>query len=336
MPIIVNASLMKEAKQFKNQFLTEMFGPIIQTAENNSPLLTSVVPLESNILGVGYGAKMTAGAVIDELAVRIYVRTKLPGRLIPQGNAIPPTVTNPSTGRELPTDVIPVGDLTALWPRPVSCGVSIGHKAVTAGTLGCLVRSNDPQTRDHYILSNNHVLANSSPLASGTVPPGGDEILEPGPLDGGEPHPPIAELTDWEPINFSGINVMDAAIARVFKGDDVFPNILVIGSVAAGVSPPKLYQSVRKHGRTTLHTVGVIMDLSANIKVRYGNNLVTFDNQLGIVGAGGTFSSGGDSGSLIVDGVTRKPVALLFAGGGGMTFASPINPILKRFNVKIM
>jgi len=78
------------------------------------------------------------------------------------------------------------------------------------------------------------------------------------------------------------------------------------------------------------------MDLSANIKVRYGNNLVTFDNQLGIVGAGGTFSSGGDSGSLIVDGVTRKPVALLFAGGGGMTFASPINPILKRFNVKIM
>jgi len=78
------------------------------------------------------------------------------------------------------------------------------------------------------------------------------------------------------------------------------------------------------------------MDLSARIKVRYGTRLATFDNQLGIVGAGGTFSSGGDSGSLIVDGVTKEPVALLFAGGGGMTFANPISPVLSRFNIQIV
>jgi hypothetical protein len=67
-----------------------------------------------------------------------------------------------------------------------------------------------------------------------------------------------------------------------------------VAPMPAGVaSPPaKIYQSVRKHGRTTLHTVGVIMDLSVRIKARYGTRIATFDNQLGIVGAGGSFSSG--------------------------------------------
>ena len=148
-------------------------------------------------------------------------------------------------------------------------------------------------------------------------------------------------VTDWVPINFAATNTMDAAIARLRETGSVRPDILVIGGVApvpAGVAPPpaKLYQSVRKHGRTTLHTVGVIMDLSARIKVRYGTRIATFDNQLGIVGAGGPFSSGGDSGSLIMDGVTREPVGLLFAGGGTMTFANPIGPILAHFNVRIL
>ena len=52
--------------------------------------------------------------------------------------------------------------------------------------------------------------------------------------------------------------------------------------------------------------------------------------------AGGPFSAGGDSGSLIVDAVTGQPVALLFAGGLGQTFANPIDPILARFKVEIL
>jgi hypothetical protein len=332
--LIVDPALLTVANQFKNQLLTELFG-VLPQAGVGTAALTDVIPQESNILGVGYGAKVTAGAAVEELAIRVYVRAKLPQSLVPAAEAIPSTVTNPLTGQGLPTDVIPVGDVTAFWPRPVPCGVSVGHHAITAGTLGCLVQRND-STADQFILSNNHVLADSSSSPSGTRPPQGDSILEPGPIDGGTAHPRIAELTDWVPINFTGTNTMDTAIAKVLHPGDVLPNINVIGRVAPHTTLPKLYQSVRKHGRTTLHTVGVIMDLSARIKVRYGTRLATFDNQLGIVGAGGTFSSGGDSGSLIVDAVTLEPVALLFAGGGGTTFANPINPILSHFNVRIV
>ncbi|NIU63493.1 MAG: hypothetical protein GWN66_23410, partial [Pseudomonas stutzeri] len=65
-------------------------------------------------------------------------------------------------------------DHTAKW-RPAPGGVSIGHVDITAGTLGCLVVRGD----HIYILSNNHVLANSNEAEPG------DAILQPGPHDGG-------------------------------------------------------------------------------------------------------------------------------------------------------
>jgi hypothetical protein len=45
---------------------------------------------------------------------------------------------------------------------------------------------------------------------------------------------------------------------------------------------------------------------------------------------------GGDSGALVVDAVTPKPVALLFAGGSGVAFANPIEAVLARFSVEIL
>jgi hypothetical protein len=50
----------------------------------------------------------------------------------------------------------------------------------------------------------------------------------------------------------------------------------------------------------------------------------------------GAFSDFGDSGSLVVDAVSKGAVALLFAGGGGTTFAAPIGPVLHRFGVEVI
>jgi len=61
-----------------------------------------------------------------------------------------------------------------------------------------------------------------------------------------------------------------------------------------------------------------------------------FEDQIAISGVGGAFSDSGDSGALIVDAVTRRPVALLFSGGIDITFASPIQPVLDRFGVEIL
>jgi hypothetical protein len=44
--------------------------------------------------------------------------------------------------------------------RPLKIGTSIGHFAITAGTLGCFVRKRGE--KGLHILSNNHVLANEN------------------------------------------------------------------------------------------------------------------------------------------------------------------------------
>jgi hypothetical protein len=318
----IGDSFRETARLYKTELLEHM-----SAAASFAAFASGEMPSEAstNLLGVGFGAKSTEGASFEgQLAVRVYVRTKLPVALLSSQEIVPPEING------LPTDVIPLGDLRA-QARPTHCGVSIGHPAVTAGTLGCLARRLAAEDGVVYILSNNHVLANCNDASKG------EPILEPGPMDGGDPRRPIAVLTDFEPLRFSGpINSMDAAIARLLDPADVDPRILAIGSVVQPTMAPALYQSVRKRGRTTLHTLGAIVGGDEDVRIRYGTRLAFFEGQLAISGVGGPFSDGGDSGSLVVDAVTRRPVALLFAGGTGNTFASPIGGVLDRFNVEIL
>jgi hypothetical protein len=320
--VLADTDVLKEARALKSSLKARLFGVDAAAASAANAGWAAAVPDGSNVVGVGYGAKVTVGAGLDELAVRVYVRTKLPLSELADADRVPGDVDG------VPTDVIQVGDIMA-FARPGPCGMSVGHVAITAGTAGCLVTIDS--ARGTFILSNNHVLADSNAANVG------DHILEPGPLDGGQPNNPIAELSDFEKIAFGGPpNAIDAAIARLIDPTDMTPDIAKIGRV---VDPPvaaALYQSVRKHGRTTRHTVGVVMDLSADIRVRYGTQVAEFEDQIAIVGAGGPFSDGGDSGSLIVDAVTKQPVALLFAGGGATTFGCPISPVLARFGATIV
>ncbi|MFL6233707.1 MAG: hypothetical protein ACJ76N_11280 [Thermoanaerobaculia bacterium] len=287
-------------------------------------LLARMGSAAGSLLGLGFGAKSADGAVTAGPAIRVYVRSKRPLFELSEAEAIPSWVNG------MPTDVIALGDLAA-QVRPTLCGVSIGHPAVTAGTLGCLLRRYKPGDEPTYILSNNHVLANCNDAALE------DPILEPALMDGGDPEKPIGKLADFEPLRFDGsANLFDAAIARVLVPGEVDPRILEIGAVAFPVMPPALYQAVRKRGRTTLHTLGAILDISADVRVRYDTRFAFFEDQIAISGVGGTFSDGGDSGALIVDAVTRRPVALLFGGGIDVTFASPIQPVLDRFGVEIL
>lgn len=281
-----------------------------------------------NVVGVGVGARSPDGAgPAGEILVRVYVTTKTSKLKIPD------------CFDDFPTEVLEVGDVvaTALLStgqrfgrhRPASCGVSVGHPNVTAGTLGCRVEKNGK----HYILSNNHVLANCN-LAKFS-----DAIVQPGTLDGGKsPTDNIATLEKYMKIKFSGpANDYDAAIADLIKSSDLESDIIDIGP--PGKTPPAvaLYQSVRKHGRTTGHTVGVVVDLSVSLWVGYGVRRAWFQDQVAIQGVGAShFSAGGDSGSLIVDAVTLDPVALLFAGStSGLTFGNPIAPVLSRYGVVI-
>jgi len=115
------------------------------------------------------------------------------------------------------------------------------------------------------------------------------------------------------------------------------PEIIEIGKPKPVTRQAVKYQSVRKHGRTTGHTIGVVMGFSEDVWVRYGtNNRALFDNQIAVIDVGYTpFAQAGDSGSLIVDAVDLAPMALLFATGNRLTFANPIDQVLQYFNVTL-
>lgn len=75
--------------------------------------------------------------------------------------------------------------------RPAFPGIPVGHYKITAGTPGCFVKDKQENV---YILSNNHVLANTD---SGFYK---DPILQPGKLDGAEnPKTPLSFCTRWYP-----------------------------------------------------------------------------------------------------------------------------------------
>ncbi|MDH3297601.1 MAG: PKD domain-containing protein, partial [Gemmatimonadota bacterium] len=62
-------------------------------------------------------------------------------------------------------------------------------------------------------------------------------------------------------------------------------------------------------------------------------SIARFVGQIGI--SPGSFSDGGDSGSLIVRSSDKSPVGLLYAGSTSRTLANPISPVLSRFGVAI-
>ena len=305
------------AETLKTSLATRLFG----RAAKRASYLKSI-PRDSNVCGFGYGSKTTGTSLSAETAVRVYVRVKLPKGKIPNAQRVPEEIDG------VPTDVIATGDLRALGPRPVEGGGSISLGARQPGTLGCLVEDG---TGRRFILSNNHVLANTNTAKRG------DNILEPASIDGGDSFPPIATLSDFEPIRFAGaVNHIDAAIAALVDLGAVLPEIASIGRVTPQPLQAVQHMSVVKHGRTTQRTLGVVMDIAADTQVRYGIRLAHFERQIAVGGVSGPFSDGGDSGALVVDAITKRPVALLFSGGPGLSFCNPIDLVLSRFGVSVV
>ena len=95
---------------------------------------------------------------------------------------------------------------------------------------------------------------------------------------------------------------------------------------------------VGKTGRTTQLTTGRITGVGVAVNVSYGGGRVAhFVDQVSIVSVNANpFSDGGDSGSSIWTwNATRNPVALLFAGGGGVTFANRMTSVLAALDVHL-
>ena len=218
--------------------------------------------------------------------------------------------------------------------RPAEGGFSVGHYKITAGTIATAVHDRSPFPgipRKYYILSNNHVLANSNDARIG------DPVLQPGPYDGGTiPGDVIARLSRFVPIRFlapgsTPLNLVDAALAEgPFHWLD--REIYWIGYVKGVRSSVRIGELLQKTGRTTNYTTGRVTAINAIVNVNYGGSRVArFGRQIVTT----SMSAGGDSGSLVLD-FRENAVGLLFAGSSVATIINNIAYVQSLLGIRVV
>lgn len=341
-----------------------------------------------NVNGVGIGFKQRAGLETDELSVVVFVTRKLPERQLKVSSLVPQSLEGSRT------DVVEVGVLTfqewdpASWPRhpaartelsrldrlrPAPAGVSVGHYAVTAGTLGAVVADN--QSGEWLILSNNHILANQTDGRDGRSRIG-DAILQPGKKDGGTlPKDVIATLRRFIPVWLEGDSPGTTGTPRRRQPVTLFEWLLWRFWERMGWNPGQPDAPVQKEirnlvdcavaapvssGTVSPEIVGIgkvqgVAEAVPGMKVKKSGRTsgVTYGTVRAIhssvkiqVGSRRkavfhdqimctAMSQGGDSGSLVLD-QNNRAVGLLFAGSRQATVCNRIRNVLEQLNVRLI
>lgn len=310
----------------------------------------------TNVVGLAEGIKWKNGKPTGEPALIVLVTNKLDKNQISHKDLIPAKLG------DMQTDVLAVGHVFAGGDchaasgagiqtlgkriRPAQGGYSVGHKNITAGTIATCVYDILPGgttsppvhgtgiPNKYYILSNNHVLANSN---AGAI---GDAILQPGPYDGGvDPADRIGTLSRFIPIAFSPAtplvnqnNLVDCAIAEA-QFHDINREIFWVGDVRGWrkKSLVTVGTVVKKTGRTTNFTTGKITAINATVDVNYGgSNVARMKDQIVTT----NMSAGGDSGSLVLT-LDNIAVGLLFAGSSTSMIANQIENVRTLLRVEV-
>jgi hypothetical protein len=303
-----------------------------------------------NVVGVGVGYKEIKGKQTDEIAVKVYVRKKEPKSVIGAQDIIPELL---GTAGKVKTDVVEIGEVNALpaeipkpsfWEkinplslnrkgkfRPIVPGVSVGNKAITAGTVGAVCKWAGKQV----LLSNAHVFC-ESPFND--ISKQETEIWQPGPYDNGTPADKVGKLCKMVLIQVSQPNYVDCAVCRMDDGIQLDPLIAEL-SIPKGIvswtynDNTLLNMRVVKSGRTTGVTHGTVTDINASIRVNYGNGKSAVFHEQYVTT---NISQGGDSGSLVLREDDMKAVGLLFAGSDTATIVSPIEHVLKPLGIELV
>jgi hypothetical protein len=308
----------------------------------------------ANVVGMAVGVKWTNGEPTGEPALVVLVTHKLEKELVSKADLVPSKLA------DMQTDVLAIGypfaggdesvevgtQSLATRIRPAEGGYSVGHVDITAGTIATCVYDILPGggispprhglgiPRRYYILSNNHVLANSNAAGMGSP------IVQPGPFDGGVmPTDHIANLSRFVPITFDPPvprprhnNIVDAAIAEG-QFHDLDREIYWIGYVRGWRrrANVKVGTVVQKTGRTTNYTTGRIVAVGATVDVGYGGGRVArFRDQIVTT----NISAPGDSGSLVTT-LDNVAVGLLFAGSDTHTIVNQIENVRRLLRVEV-
>jgi hypothetical protein len=281
-----------------------------------------------DVLGVDVGIKESHGELTNVLAFRVHVRRKKSmGELRPE-EVIPNEI------RGVPTDILVVKDAEPETDL-LTGGIQIeGSGGI--GTLGCFVTLDTDPVADKkiYILSNHHVLMGSSGAA-------GDKICHPSKCMSPCCHcNDVAELVAASAgAPGSAGNLIDAGYARILDQGTGVTNSHFFSNTIEGIGPvfgstaAVPFDIIRKHGRTTGLTYGIVVSVTFPfaLTVEEGQPTAGYINQMDInpVQPSTDWSEGGDSGSAVVNRFNQV-VGLHFAGprGGPEGRANNINNVL--------
>ncbi|GHH37000.1 hypothetical protein [Lentzea cavernae] len=158
----------------------------------------------------------------------------------------------------------------------------------------------------------------------------GDEFLHPSRVDGGAPGADQVAVLDRAAlagaVSAAGLRMG----ARPFRAE-----VLDIGAIT-GSAGAVIGSSVRKRGRTTGLTYGVIESTDATVRLDFedGIGVRTLRDQIR-VHSSERFGDHGDSGAVLVD-ADNRVVGLYVAGSGSTGFANPIEPVLRQLDVELL
>lgn len=319
-----------------------------------------------NVVGVGRGDKHVHGESTGRPALTVLVRRKMPRDELQSCDVVPASVEDADTDVIEVGDVVALNAADVVRTnkyRPAMPGVSAGHYKVSAGTFGALVY--DLKTGEPLMLSNNHVFANCSNGKDGRAKVG-DDIYQPGKYDGGTKDDVIATLYRFIPVYLeagspecpvaaavehslnlvvkwfrrsydvrlykraSGVNLVDAAVAKPLKKENVVASIVGIG-VPKGMAEAAVGDKVTKSGRTSGLNSGTVKVVQATIKVGMGDaGDATFSDQIVVT----NIAQPGDSGSLVVN-QRNQAVGLLSAGSDSVSIFARIKNVCDALSIRV-
>ena len=266
---------------------------------------------------IDVGWRIKEGVTTGELAVRVHMHAKPRGAAFEAFAAARPDLIVAKERIPFPVvDIIPASyplHWQFPWAQPaararvfpqLSGGISISNEWVyNYGTLGGIVRDRRNGGAP-MILSNWHVLAGSAYARPGL------RILQPGAGDGGTWQNVVARLE-----RHAMDDGIDAAVATLTGTRPWRNEQLDLGAVA-GTAQPVLRARVRKSGRGSELTAGVIDGVEGEYSIRYGGFPHRIRHVCRIVPAPGEpeASRGGDSGSWWLEEDSLRATALHFAG----------------------
>ncbi|SEP82374.1 hypothetical protein SAMN05216188_101600 [Lentzea xinjiangensis] len=295
------------------------------------------------VIGVDIGEKVTGGLPTGRAAIVVYVCAKGPDhpRQIPvEVGGVPTDVVAESIVLHRAMVTRATGEQPGSGERHAVLrgGIGIGParsyrvgppevpkagEYVIAGTLGAFAVTRDGAGKV-LGLTTFHVGCVDDSWSVG------DEFVHPSRVDGGVTGADVVAVLDRAALAGS----VSAAGLRL--GDRPWRAEVVDVGAVTGAAPAEVGSTVRKRGRTTGLTYGVVASTDATVRLDFGDGIGvrTLRDQIRVHSAE-HFGDHGDSGAVLVD-ADNRVVGLYVAGSGSTGFANPIGPVLRQLDVELL